>query len=50
MSHVFVVQEKNLNVAVELYRNKNSEKKITIKRSATDIITFFDFNIFSKFP
>ena len=45
MSLVFVAQEKNLNVVVELYKKKVSEIVKTKNKTIMEIIVFLDFII-----
>ena len=48
MSHVFAVQEKNINVVVALYKRKIAETKITKDSTIAERTIFLDFKIFSK--
>ena len=45
MSHVFVDQEKSINVVVELYKKINNDIKNIETNIATDTITFLDLVI-----
>ena len=48
MSHVFVDQEKSINVVVELYKKINNDIKNIETNIAADTINFFDLVIILK--